>query len=60
MIQATIYLVNKVARASDSYALMSLSNRVLLDINQDPLAVIEKDIKGLYSGDLGNSSNETS
>jgi len=49
-----------VARASDSYALMSLSNRVVLDINQDPLAVIEKDIKGLYSGDLGNSSNETS
>jgi hypothetical protein len=39
---------------------MSLSNRVVLDINQDPLAIIEKDIKGLYSGDLGSASNETS
>ena len=38
------------ARASYSYALMSLSNQVVIDINQDPLSIIEKDFNGLYSG----------
>ena len=44
------------ARASYSYALMSLSNQVVIDINQDPLFIIEKDFNGLYSGELGISS----
>ena len=44
------------ARASYSYALMSLSNQVVIDINQDPLSIIEKDFNGLYSGELGISS----
>jgi len=35
---------------------MSLSNQVVIDINQDPLFIIEKDFNGLYSGELGISS----
>ena len=35
---------------------MSSSNQVLLDINQDPLLIIEKDFKARYSGQLGISS----
>ena len=31
---------------------MSSSNQVLLDINQDPLLIIERDFKALYSGEL--------
>ncbi len=45
MIQATIYLVNKVARASRSWALMSLSNQVVIDIDQDQLSIIKKILK---------------
>lgn len=35
---------------------MSSSEQVLLDIKQDPLLIIEKDFKALYSGQLGISS----
>ena len=49
-----------ISKASYSDALMSSSEQIAIDINQDLLSIIEKDFKGLYSGELGNSSNETS
>lgn len=38
---------------------MSLSNQVVIDIDQDQLSIIEKNFERPYSGDLGISSNET-